>query len=43
VNDVENLSTEMVDKQPLEQRSVDNVENLSTNSVEKRLVAWLLC
>ena len=43
VDDVENLSTDNVDKWPLIAYAVDDVENLSTDNVDKCLYARLLC
>ena len=43
VDDVENLSTDNVDKWPLIAYSVDDVENLSTDNVDKYLYVRLLC
>jgi hypothetical protein len=43
VDNVENLSTDNVDKWPLNAYSVDNVENLSTDNVDKYLYVRLLC
>ncbi len=43
VDDVENLSTDNVEKWPLIAYSVDDVENLSTIFVDKYLHVRLLC
>jgi hypothetical protein len=43
VDDVENLSTDNVDKWPLIAYTVDDVENLSTDNVDKCLYVRLLC
>ena len=43
VDDVENFSTDNVDKWPWIAYAVDGVENLSTDNVDKCLYVWLLC